>query len=297
MPVSLRATMSAAKVIAAGPCEDVRALGSYWPRRTDLDVQSQLVKYFKSPDNLPLNKPCMTAVVRAYASMLSEIAADWRPNAVVRVLSSGETRPDPQKPISLLARLVSERLGALDFTHIFFRTEPRKPMRMIDRFAGPNVLRQRIGYVLQDLFLVPCKVGPKVLLIDDIYNLGATAAVYSAAIKQYCGSEHVYSANIAAARFHGGKDGWGKLHLDIDRLLELARGFLSPRDPADSLDDVWLERSTELFHLRPDCSAIAGPTCRSVRFLVPHARTLCLVCGRRRTPHDKLGHYPKPRNE
>jgi hypothetical protein len=278
VPTALRTALSPQELAREKPCDAVRALGSYWSRPDDTDLQSQLVKYFKEPTPRPLERPCMTAIVRAYGTMLADAASEWHPNAVVRVLASAETRPDPARPHSLLARLVSEALSVPEFTHLFFRTEPRKPMRMIDRFSGPEVLRQRIDYVLQDLFVSPADIGGNVLIVDDIYNVGATAAVYAAALKRFCGAEHVYAVNMAAARFSGGKDGWGFLALDVDHFVGIARSPAGPRDPSDSFDDVWIERGAVQFHLRPDCARIGGKSHRSLRFLASRARVPCPAC-------------------
>lgn len=271
--------MLSAEELAHGDwCDGVRALGSYWQRTDDADLQSQLVRYFKGPGPRPLGRPCMVAIVRAYGAMLADAARDCRPQMLVRVIASGETRPDPQRPHSMLARVVSDALGIPDFSHLFFRTEPRKPMRMVDRLAGPQVLQQRINYVLQDLFVSPVRLGGIVLVLDDIYNLGATARVYAAALKRLCGAERVYSVNLAAARFAGGKDGWGYLTLDTDRFAADARKHLGSHDPADALDDVWVQRGAAEFHASSECSKLAGQGHRSFRFLACRDRVPCAAC-------------------
>lgn len=268
-------------------CDGVAALGSFWVRPDDSDLQSTLVKYFKQHDHSSTAKPGISAITQAYAVMLSEAALKWKPTAVVRVLASGETRPDPTRPHSALVRSVAEKLGLLDYTHLFFRTEPRRPMRMIDRFSGPNMLRQRIDYVLQDLFVIPHDIGGCVLVIDDIYNLGATASVYAAALKQFCGASRAYSANLAAARFSGGKDGWGRLSLDIDRFISLARPAIARDDPADAFDDAWVERGTAEFHSRSDCPRITGKTHRSILLFARRERAPCPSCAVR-NPHGTI---------
>ena len=280
-PRSLREALSPAELAAEKWFDGVRALSSYWSRPDDTDLQSQLVKYFKEPDPKPLERTCMTAIVRAYGVMLAEAARDWRPDVLVRVLASAETRPDSSRPHSLLARIVSEATGAMDFTHIFFRTEPRKPMRMIDRLSGNEPLRQRIGYVLQDLFVTPAELGGTVLVVDDIYNLGATARAYAAALKRFCGAQRVYAVNIAAARFSGGKDGWGYLSLDVERFVEIARKHIGSDDPADAFDDAWVARGAAEYHLRSDCPKLPGCGHRSLVFLARRDRVPCPSCAAR----------------
>jgi hypothetical protein len=272
IPISLRSAFSSAELAAGDWFDGVKSLGSYWSRDDDSDLQSQLVKYFKQPVIKPLDQPYIYPLTKAYSVMLADIARDWQPTALVRVLSSSEIRPDLSKPNSLLARNISEILNIPDFTGIFFRTEPRKPMRMIDRLSGDETLRQRISYVQQDLFLTPEDIGGRVILIDDIYNLGATARVYTAALKKYCKADNVYSINIAAARFSGGKDGWGKLMLDVDKLTSIARSYLNPNSPQDAFDDAWIVRKAPDYHLGPDCKAIAGQAHRSFVFLARSER-------------------------
>lgn len=277
-PRALRTVLAATELAEHNPCDGVRAISSYWSRADDADLQSLLVKHFKDPGPKPLQKPCLAAITRAYGVMLADVAKDWHPTAVLRVLSSSETRPDPERSQSLLVQCISNALDIPDFTHLFFRTEPRKPMRMIDRFAGPETLRQRIGYVLQDLFVTPAEIGGTVLIVDDIYNLGATARVYSAALKQFTRAGKAYSINIAAARFSGGRDGWGRLALDCVRFAELARTFSAPEDPPDAFQEVWAERNATDFHLAPDCPRIAGTAHPSVGFLAHPERVPCFTC-------------------
>jgi hypothetical protein len=210
--------------------------------------------------------------------MLADIARSWQPTAIVRVLSSSETHPDLSKPHSLLAKVIADAIGVVDLPHLFFRTEPRKPMRMINRLSGDEPLRQRIFYVQQDLFVTPSDIGGRVLLIDDIYNLGATARVYAAALKKFCNVEKVYSLNMAAARFMGGKDGWGRLILDIEKLVDIARGHLGPNDLPDAFDYAWVARKTPDYHLCSDCNAIYEQAHRSLVFLARRDRVPCPTC-------------------
>lgn len=279
LPQPLRAALSLAELADNVSYDGLRALSSYWSRHDDTDLQSQLVRYLKEPRVDPLRRPCVLAMVRAYGAMLAGICSDWKVDAVVRVLASAEKRAEPERPHTILARVVCDALHAPDFSHLFFRTEPRKPMRMLDRFGGPDVLRRRIAYVLQDLFVTPARLGGSVLVVDDIFNLGATARVYAAALKRFCGAERVYVANIAAARFSGGKDGWGYLALDVERFARLARANLGPSDPEDAFDDAWLARGAAAFHAGRDCTRIAGKIHRSFRFLACRDRVPCPACG------------------
>lgn len=278
VPRALRRELSVDRLLSDKWCDSTSALGSYWSRSNDCDLQSQLVKCFKGSGSKPLQKTLLTAIARAYAAMIADAARCLRPSAVVRVLSSGETVPDPLRPHSILIRQISDALRAPDFTHMFFRTEPRKPMRVIDRFSGQEVLRQRIGYILQDLFIKPHHIGGTVVLIDDIYNLGATARVYAAALKTFAGVERVHSINIAAARFSGGKDGWGHLALDIDLFAELAGMNLTSVEADNAFEQVWIESGAAVFHLSKDCAKLAHQAYISLRFLAHQERVPCPAC-------------------
>ncbi|HOM72309.1 MAG TPA: hypothetical protein PLU88_05320 [Armatimonadota bacterium] len=271
--------MLSANELAQGQSfNDVIALGSYWSRTDDVDLQSQLVKCFKNPESFSVDKLCLEAITKAYSGMIVQASQAWQPNAIIRVLSSGETKPDPAKPHSALASLISSAFNVPDLTSIFFKTETRKPMRMIDQLSGNEVLRHRINYVLQDLFLVPRQINGTVLLIDDIYNLGATARVYAAVLKRLCGVDKVYSINIAAARFSGGKDGWGKLVLDLDRFLNIARCYIQQHGGGDSFDDAWIVRNQAEYHLKQDCLRLDGKGHRSLVFLARRERVPCPSC-------------------
>jgi hypothetical protein len=269
-PVPLRTAVNAASLASESICDGVITLGSFWPRPTNLDLQSRLVKHFKS---MP-EQPGVAAITHAYAELLAEATRKCAPTAIVRVLASGETHIDDQRPHSMLAELVADGLGATVANAIFFRTEPRRPMRMIHRFSGTDMLRQRINYVAQDLFVVPQQLPATVLLIDDIYNLGATARVYAFALKTYCGVDKVYSANLAATRFDGGKDGWGRLHLDVDRFSAAAR----KHDSSGLFDDAWVDHNGALFHTRPACPRLNGPANESIRLFAAEDALPCPSC-------------------
>jgi hypothetical protein len=278
VPQSLRAAFPAAELVQDHWLDDIQALGSYWVRPDDTDLQSQLVKYFKEPCARPMDRSCMTAITRAYADMLVDASRLWKPSSIVRVLASGETQLDAARPHSFLVNAMALSLGATDLSHLFFRTEPRKPMRTIDRLGGPEVFRQRIGYVLQDLFIRPASIGGTAIIVDDICNLGATATVYAAALKRFAGVERVYSVNMAAARFSAGKDGWGHLALNIDKLAELSRHHAAGRDPDSAFDSVWLQRAKSDFHVNQSCPLIEDRAFRSLRFLAERERVPCPSC-------------------
>lgn len=276
LPVSLRRKFTSVELASERWFDENTALGSYWPCTGDPDLQSQIVKFFKTGDS-EVQRSCLSAITNVYASMVCDIAAKWKPDAVLRVLGSSETRMCPSRPQTMLSNLISKRLGVKECTDIFFRTEPRNPMRTIERLSGPEMLRSRIDYVLQDLFVVPDNVGKSVIVIDDIYNLGATARVYAAALKRICGVNRVYNINLAATRFQGGRDGWGRLTLDIDRFLAKSRSYL-PTNEIQLLADAWVEPNSPDYHLKQDCQMIKGRVHRSVQFLASCNRVPCPVC-------------------
>lgn len=272
-PRSLRQSLSLDQLSDDGLVDDVMALGSYWSRPDDTDLQSRLVKYFKEAYPRPSEKPRLPAIVHAYSEMLCQSAKDLKAKAIVRVLASGETRHESTRPQSMLVNQISQALSLTDYTHLFYRTEPRKPMRMVHQLAGNDMLRQRLGYVLQDLFIFPQEIGGTVLVIDDIYNLGATARVYAGALKRFCEVKKVYSLNIAAARFHGGKDGWGYLSLDVDSFAKHAQSVES----SDSFDLAWIGKGSAEYHLKHDCLQLQSGH-KTLLFLARENRVPCPSC-------------------
>ncbi len=280
----LRTIIDARALAEQKSYDGIVALGSFWTRGDNLDLQSRIVKCFKTPGVDALEVPGVGEITRAYAELVAGAAKRWSPEAVVRVLSSGETRVDEGRPHSLLATMVAQALGAAQASDVFFRTEPRKPMRMIDRFSGTDMLRQRIHYVTQDLFILPRKLPDTVLLIDDIFNLGATARVYAQALKSCCGVRWVYSANLAATRFDGGKDGWGTLKLDINLFLSIARTL----NAGGFFEDAWTERATNVFHNRADCPRIEQSALRSIMLFATEDRVPCPSCAVLQEPRSAI---------
>jgi len=279
--ISLRRGLDSSMLVSSNPCDNVIALGSYWPGYADTDTQSRLVRFFKAISLDGRHNPYAMPVVNAYAEMVIRAALAYRPSAFVRVLASSETSPNRQRPLAILADIVCLQLGIPDFTHLFFRTEVRKPMSQLEILSGTGMLRRRIDYVMQDIFIREYSLGGRVLLVDDIYNLGATARVYSAALKNFCGVESVSAVYLAATRFNNGKDGWGYLSLDLDEFAHGARKTCIYPEIRLGLDDAWLAPRERVFHITPDCSAASAECRRSFRFLAEQNRLLCAACAAR----------------
>jgi len=276
--ISLRRGLDASSLVNDNPCSGVSALGSYWSGYGDTDTQSRLVRFFKDNAAEGSRSPYFMPVASTYADMIARIASVFRPSALVRVLASSETMPDHSRPLAALADMVCMRLNIPDFTHLFFRSEKRKPMSQIDILSGAGALRRRIEYVKQDVFIREHSLGGRVLLIDDICNLKATARVYSAALKSFCGVEYVSAVYLAAARFNNGKDGWGYLSLDLDEFARAAKSSSAAPEVRLGLEDVWLAPREQVFHSVPNCR-LASPDCRqSFRFLAEQTRSLCSAC-------------------
>ena len=194
---------------------------------------------------------------------------------VVRVLGSAETQPDQARPLSLLAGKLCGLTGAREATHLFFRSQPRPPMRMVERLSGPEALRNRLRYVVQDLFVRPAELGGSVLLIDDIANTGASARVYAAALKAHAGVERVIAVSLAATRFKSGSEVRGILKLDT-----------SPLDSHPTLRRVLLD-SQPAVHLIENCPAIQPPFTLEMRFLAERkGKALCGVLWRCRAEEE-----------
>lgn len=279
--ISLRRGLDASSLINDNPCSSVSALGSYWSGHGDTDTQSRLVRFFKDNSTISSRSHYFIPVVGAYAEMVVGIASMFRPNALVRALASSETLPDHSRPLAALADMVCMRLNIPDFTHLFFRTETRKPMSQLEILSGAGALQRRIEYVKQDVFIRECSLVGRVLFIDDICNLGATARVYSAALKRFCGVESVSAVYLAAARFNNGKDGWGYLSLDLDEFAHAARNSVAASGVRSGLDDVWLTPRERVFHSAPNCRLASSDCRRSFRFLAEQTRVSCPACAAR----------------
>lgn len=187
---------------------------------------------------------------------------DW----IVRVLGSSEAEAENTRPQSLLADVLCSATGARNATDVFFKSGARPPMRVVERLGGPDMLKARLRYVSQDLFVRPGQLPGSVLLIDDICNTGASTRVYAAAVKKLLGGSQVTAVNLAATRFARGKDGWGMLQLDASGLA-----------PYPSLGQVWIDKAA-VYHTREDCPSAQKPVSCEVRFIAERSGTPCADC-------------------
>jgi len=189
-PVPLRSALRVEELVNACSRDPVHLLGSFWPN-SRTSFESELVKSFK--DCVPAQEfeSHISDLSRFYAGLVLDRLGEERFDWTVRVLGSSETHPEDFRPLSKLVDLLCVRSGARDLTHLFFKTESRPPMRSIKRLCGPDAIKNRIQYVLQDLFMIPHSLGGHVLLVDDIYNVGASARVYAEALRRYAGARKV----------------------------------------------------------------------------------------------------------
>ncbi len=264
-PIPLRNALDIAELVAADPCDRTAVLGSFWPYSRS-SFESRLAKAFKACCPVADFEPHISALARFYAGRVLECASEEKFDWVVRVLSSAETKPEAVRPQSLLADMVCAATGARNATDLFFKSQGRPPMRVVDRLAGAEALKARLQYVVQDLFLRPGGLPGSVLLLDDIANTGASTRVYAAAAKQLAGASRVVAVNLAATRFAAGKDGRGMLRLDVSSL---------PDDPA--LGEVWTD-SAGVFHGSRDCPSIEKPANCEVRFMADREARPCPAC-------------------
>ena len=270
-PVALRNALDVATLMREPGCDYLHMLGSFW-HNSRTSFESRLAKSFK--DCIPTrdHQPHISALSAFYAQLVCAKVGDQKFDWLMRVLSSGEKEPEDSRPLALLADILCVRTGARDITHLLFKTESRPSMRNVKRLSGPDALKGRIEYVLQDLFIRPRKLGGSVLLIDDIYNLGASVRVYGAALKRFVGAENVTSVNLAATRFSRGRDGHGMLTLDTAAL---------PESPG--LSQVWLD-ARGLFHRLRECQSIEPPASCEVRFAAQRQGTPCPQCWEQDVP-------------
>ena len=295
-PLTVRNAVGLESLAREDPCDADYVLGSYWPY-SRMSFESHVVKGFKECIPARDFEPHISSLCEFYARQVVRVIE--RPNPVIlseaknldpeaqilraaqndrrglagrgfdwiiRVLGSAETRPDRERPLNVLAGALCRLAGARDATHLFFRSESRPPMRVVDRLSGPEALKNRLRYVVQDLFITPADLGGTVLLIDDIANTGASMRIYAHALKSFAGIERVVAVNLAATRFRSGKDGRGMLTLDTSYL-----------DSHASLRRVLVD-SSGVFHLIENCPAITEPFSCEMRFLAERKAKPCPAC-------------------
>jgi len=267
-PIPLRTAIDADLICRRQPCDEAHILGSFWPH-SRTSFESRVVKGFKECVPTRDFEPHISALGDFYAQRVLEKTAGRRIDWVVRVLGSTETRPDPQRPLALTANALCRLTGARDAAHLLFKTESRPPMRFVGRLSGPEALKARVRYVLQDLFIRPGSLGGTALLIDDIANTGASMRVYAQALKSCAGIERVVAVNLAATRFARGRDGRGMLALDTAEL-----------DSHPQLRRVFVDCSG-VFHFVEVCPAINAPAAVEMRFLAERGATPCAQCAGR----------------
>jgi hypothetical protein len=264
-PIPLRNAVDIAELCRTDPCDDNRALGSFWPN-SRTSFESRLVKAFKACSPMSDFEPHISALCKFYARLVVDSLDSAKPDWVVRVLGSRETDADPSRPQSALGDMICSMTGARSGADLFFKSEARPPMRVVNRLAGSEALKARLQYVVQDLFVRPGHLGGSVLLIDDIANTGASMRVYAFALKELMGASRVCAINLAATRFSGGKDGRGMLRLKMDGLAD-----------CPSLSEVWVDES-KVLHARRDCPSASEKLTSEVRFIAQREAAPCPVC-------------------
>lgn len=265
VPIPLRRVIDAGALCRENPCDRTIVLGSFWPNSRH-SFESHVVKSFK--ECLPARdyQPHISALCDFYARLILSALGDAPFDSVVRVLGSSEREPETDRPQTLLVEKLCALTGATNLCAAFFKSESRPSMRTVDRLSGPDALRPRIQYVVQDLFVRPREDAGTVLLVDDIYNTGASAQVYSRALKDHAGASKVISANLAATRFHRGRDGHGALTLDASALQS-----------EGGLRCVWLDRGG-VCHDRAECPGAAEPLSPEMEFIAMRSGARCPVC-------------------
>lgn len=240
-------------------------LGSFWPYHTH-SYESRLAKAFK--ESLPSVdfQPHIATLCDFYAKAIIEKLPDRRVDFIVRALSSSETTPDQSRPQGLLVRRLCELTKAYDVSEVFFRSQPRTSMRMVENLSGSAALRQRLKYAAQDLFVKPKTLKGRVLFFDDIANTGATMRVYSWALKEILGANEVWCANLSLTRFGAGKDGMGHLEIDTSQLVTKP-GF----------NPIYKDQKN-IFHSSDSCMFIDGKTAVAPMFFALRRLQKCPHC-------------------
>lgn len=274
-PISVSRSIDAVRLSTADPCDALICLGSYWPYSKH-SHESHIVKGFKECNPTPGYEPHITRLCDIYARLIVERFGSEHFDWVARVLSSTERQPEPTRPMALLESILCKRLGAQSLTHLFFKSEARPAMRLVGQLSGPDVLRRRIQYAAQDLFVAPAPTVGRALLIDDIYNTGASMRVYAQALREFAGIESVVGVNIAATRFKGGKDGHGMLQVDT-----------SAFESHEELRLAWVD-SKSVCHASESCGAISGKASGKLRFLAEKLAAPCTMCYPSPKPRRRL---------
>lgn len=266
-PIALRRAIDSQVLVSRCFYDSLIHLGSFWSN-SPASFESRLIKGFKECNPTTDFEPHISKLCGFYAELaahrLSKEKIDW----VVRVLSSSETNPDRMRPQEMLSDRIASQIGAKFRSDVFFKTESRSSMRTVSRLNGPNALRPRIQYVLQDIFIHQTQLQGTVLLVDDIYTLGASMRVYSCALKTIAGTKRVIGLNLAATRFSSGKDGHGRLILDASGIS---------RNPEFGL--VWIDESN-IYHTCKQCDAMTGRSFCELRFLAERKAAPCPSCAK-----------------
>lgn len=222
-------------------------LGSFWPYNTS-NYESRLVRSFK--ESIPAEDfhPQLGVLCDFYARAIVDKLPKGKIDYVVRALSSSETSTDTTRPQGMLVQRLCKLTGAHDVSNVFFRSQPRTPMRMVQNLSGSAAVRQRLKYAAQDLFVQDVRLSGRVLFFDDIANTGATMRLYAWALKRILGCSQVWGCNIAVTRFGGGKDGKGFLELDTSPIQSLPGFTAVHKDQKD------------IFHSTDSCLHLEGKT-------------------------------------
>lgn len=263
-PIALRRVIDIEKLSSEDPCGSVRVLGSFWPNSRN-SFESRIVKTFKECNPIQDNQPHITTLCNFYAELILKTIGDNKIDWVARVLASSEKEPERSRPQSLLVDTLCSHLSARNATHVFFKSQRRSSMRSIARLSGPDAIKARIQYIVQDLFIKPTDLRGNILLIDDIYNTGASMRIYAQTLKECCGAASICGINLAATRFQSGKDGHGMLKLDISTLTQPEMGM------------VWLDKS-KIFHKDADCASAIKPVSAEIEFAAKRKGNPCPNC-------------------
>ena len=240
-------------------------LGSYWPYSTS-SYESRLVKAFKESTPSVEFQPQLSCLVDFYAREIVNRIPDIHFNNIVRALSSSETIVDKTRPQSLLIKKVCDLTKAVDSSEVFYRSQPRVPMRMVSNLSGAIALNQRLKYAAQDLMCRPLQLGEKVIVIDDIANTGATMRLIAWTLKHYFGVKEVWCINLAITRYGGGKDGKG--HLELDTASIITKPGFSP---------VRVDEK-EFYHRSESCISTSGKGTIAPLFFAQKRYKRCPYC-------------------
>lgn len=230
-------------------------------------LPSSIVRWFKNQRFAPGN-PVVAHLAAALAAEITRLPEAQKCTHVCRALGSWECEPSPDAPLDVLAEAVADAIGA-KVIRPARRLQARRPMSVQPLLGGRDALERRIRAASSEMVFERGAEQPwRVLFMDDIACSGATAAVWSLALKDALGADDVVVANLASAI--PGSPGLRVVDADLEQVRTRARSA----GGGSFYRKVWLD-GDGICHTRANCrrlhcgrpwwNGVAGRTTRCGR--------------------------------